>query len=87
MLTLTVFVSADPPQGDDARAVRVLTAVADRFPDRVAVEVLPIGGDRAADLGLSRSPTVIEGDMVLSVGEELSAGRLKRYIEARLAEA
>ena len=86
MLTVSVFVSADPPQGDDARAVKVARAVAGRFPGRVTVEVLPIAGDRAIELGLRIGPTVMEGDMVLSVGEQLSAGRLKRYIEARLAE-
>jgi hypothetical protein len=86
LLTIRVFVADDPPQGTDARAVKVARAVAARFEGQVAVEVQPIAGERAEELGLRVSPTVMEGDMVLSVGEQLSAGRLKRYIEARLSE-
>jgi len=86
LLTISVFVAGDPPQGEDARAVKVVQAVAARFPETVGVELLSIDGDRAEELGLRISPSVIEGGMVLSVGEPLSAGRLKRYIEARLGE-
>jgi hypothetical protein len=86
LLTLSVFVAEDPPDGEAARAVKAAQAVAARFPGVVEVEVLPLGGGRAEDLGLRLSPTVVEGDMVLAVGEAPSAGRLKRYIQARLAE-
>jgi hypothetical protein len=86
LLTISVFVAQDPPQGEDAQALRVVQAVAARFPETVGVELLSITGERAEKLGLRLSPTVVEGDMVLSVGEPLSAGRLKRYIEARLTE-
>jgi hypothetical protein len=87
LLTIRVFVADDPPEGADARAVKVVRAVAARFERQVGVEVLPIAGERAEELGLRVTPTVMEGDMVLSVGEQLSAGRLKRYVEARLSEA
>ena len=86
MLTISVFVAKEPPEGDDARTVKVAEAVAARFPGQVAVEVLPIAGERGEALGLRVSPSVVEGDMVLSVGEQLSAGRLKRYVEMRLAD-
>ena len=86
MLTISVFVSNEPPDGEEARAVKVVQAVAARFPGQVTVEVLPVAGERGEALGLRLSPTVVEGDMVLSVGEQLSAGRLKRYIEMRLGE-
>jgi len=84
VLTISVFTAGDPPEGEAARTVKVVQAVAARFPGQVGVEVLPLDGERAEVLGLQVSPTVVEGDMVLSVGEPLSAGRLKRYIEARL---
>lgn len=86
VLRISVFVSGEPPEGADAQVVKVVRAVAARFPNRVTVELLPIRGGTAERLGLQVSPTVLEGDMVLSVGEPLSAGRLKRYIEARLSE-
>jgi len=86
LLTIGVFVTGDPPQDEDARAVKVVEAVAARFAEQVRVEVLSIDGERAEELGLRLAPTVVEGDMVLSVGEPLSAGRLKRYVEARLGE-
>lgn len=87
MLRLSVFVSADPPQGEDARAVHVVCAAAARFPGEVDVAVMPLAGEEAAALGLSVSPTVVEGDTVLCVGGQLSAGRLKRYLEAQLGHA
>lgn len=86
MLTISIFVDRDPPEGEGERTVRVVRAVAARFPAAVAVEVLPLDGERAEELGLRMGPAVVEGEMVLSVGEPLSAGRLKRYIEARLEE-
>lgn len=86
MLTISVFVASDPPQGEDAHTLKVVEAVAARFPGEVAVEVLPITGEKAEALGLRLSPTVVEGGLVLSVGEPLSAGRLKRYVEAQLRE-
>jgi len=86
VLTISVFVSNEPPEGEDARTVKVAEAVAARFPAQVTVEVLPIASERGEALGLRFGPTVVEGDMVLSVGEQLSAGRLKRYIEMRLGE-
>jgi len=86
MLTISVFISTNPPEGEDARTVKVAEAVAARFPGQVTVEVLPIAGERGEELGLRVSPSVVEGDMVLSVGEQLSAGRLKRYVEMRLGE-
>jgi len=87
VLRLRVFVSADPPEGEDARAVRVVQAAAARFPGEVDIAVAPLGSDEAVALGLSVSPTVVEGDTVLSVGGQLSAGRLKRYLEAQLGHA
>ncbi len=86
MLTISVFVADGPPAGEGARAVRVVQAAAARFPGQVSVEVLPLDGERAEELGLRIGPAVVEGEMVLSVGEPLSAGRLKRYLETRLSE-
>ena len=86
MLTLTVFVAGEPQQELEARALRVAQAVAARYPDRVRVETQLLASERAEALGLRMAPTVVEGDLVLSVGGELSAGRLKRYVELRLGE-
>ena len=86
MLTLTVFVAEGPLPEHETHVLKAVQAVAARFPERVTVEVLPISGERAEQLGLRVSPTVVEGGMVLSVGADLSAGRLKRYVEMRLAE-
>ncbi|MBM3501472.1 MAG: hypothetical protein FJX74_22690 [Armatimonadetes bacterium] len=86
MLSISIFVTDDPPQGEDARTVRAVEAVAARFPGAVVVQLFPLDGERAEDLGLRMGPAVVEGDMVLSVGEPISAGRLRRYIEARLGE-
>lgn len=84
VLTLRVFVNEDPPEGEAAHAVRVVQAAAARFPGRVEVAVLPLASEEASALGVSVSPTVVDGDMVLSVGGPISAGRLKRYLEAQL---
>ncbi len=87
MLRVRVFVNTDPPQGEDARVLHVVRAAIARFPDEVEVTVGSLTSEEAAALGLTTSPTVIEGDTVLSVGGQLSAGRLKRYLEAQLGHS
>jgi hypothetical protein len=84
VLTLRVFVGTGPPQGEDARVLQVAKTAAARFPGEVEVAVMPIGGEEATELGLRGSPTMVGGGTVLSVGGQLSAGRLKRYLEAQL---
>ncbi len=87
MLKFKIFVAEIPPQDEEARVVRAVEAASQRFPDQVAIEVLPIDGAEAEEFGIQASPTVMEGGMALSVGPGLSAGRLKRYIEAQLGES
>ncbi|HJN18872.1 MAG TPA: hypothetical protein QGH10_25455 [Armatimonadota bacterium] len=84
MLKFQVFVTEIPPQDEDARVVRAVEAAAGRFAGKVEVDVLPLDGPEAETIGIQASPTVMEGGMALSVGPGLSAGRLKRYIEAQL---
>ena len=84
MLTLRVFVGSDPPSGDDARALNAVRAAAARFGDEVAVEVVPSTSVEGRALGVAVTPTVVDADMVLSVGPQLSAGRLLRYLRSRL---
>lgn len=84
LLRIQVFVASVPPEDDDARAVRAVEAAAGRFPGQVEVEALPLDGPEGSELGLQMSPTVMAGGMAISVGGPISAGRLKRYIEAQL---
>jgi hypothetical protein len=85
MLIVRVFV-ADPQalEEHDAVAIRRVKAAASRFAGQVETRVIGLDDDEAVDFDAAVSPTIMIGDMVISVGAPPLAGQIKRSIEMEL---
>jgi len=85
MLTIRV-VMANPenPSAESARALEHVRIAARRFGDQVAVVAVGLDDPAIQDLGVGLEPTVLVGNLAVSVGTVPPAGHLVRAIEAAL---
>ena len=67
---------------ESRRQIAILENVAQRFPV-LTIEVLPADGDDAADAGIMIAPGLVIEDLTLAVGQVLSAGRIRRFLQSR----
>ena len=74
------------PSPESARARDHARMAAARFGDQVEVVEVPLADPAIVALGVGLEPTVLVGDLAVSVGTAPPAGHLLRAIEAALAK-
>jgi len=82
MIQVKIFGNFDDPECK--RQWTIAKAVSERFPGEVEIATFSQESDEAMEYGIMRIPSVVVDDTILSVGNLVPAGRLKKYISAQL---
>ncbi|MCC6443492.1 MAG: thioredoxin family protein [Armatimonadetes bacterium] len=82
MILIKIF--GDPDEPECKRQMSIAKAVSERFPGQVEILAFSAESDEAMEYGIVRVPAVVADETILSVGNLVPAGRLKKYIGALL---